>query len=110
MLLVALTLAGPVFVVSLSACGTTVLMTFDEAAVPLLLGAFVSEVVEVLEIMFVKVPPLIGGVTVRVKFVTAPLVNAVMVGQVTTPLLLVPPSEALTNSAPVGNTSLTTMF
>ena len=68
-----------------------------------------SPVAAVQELMFVSVP-LAGTVTVTVKFVVAPFARLTRVGQVTTPVVKIPPAEALTNVTPAGNVSRTTTF
>src|SRR5438552_1129443 len=76
---------------------------------PLLLEAAWSVVAAVLDTVLV-IEPLLGAVTVTVKLVVNPMAQLVMVGQVTIPLPLVPPLEALTKVALEGRVSLTTMF
>ena len=56
--------------------------------------------------MFVRVP-FAGIVTMTVKFVVARFVKVVRVGHVTTPVVKIPPADALTNVTPVGNVSRT---
>ena len=105
-MLVAATVAGPVLVVFTSAMARTAVMTLALSAVPSLLAALGSMEVAVLSAMFVS-EPLAGAATVTVKLVVKPATKFVIVGQITVPLLLVPPPEALTKVALVGNRSLT---
>src|SRR5687768_16541404 len=94
----------------MSAMERTAVITMLSDAVPLLLVAMLSAVVDMLETILVRLAALLGAVRVTVKFVTAPFVKVAMVGQVTAPLLLVPPPVALTKTVFAGSTSLTTMF
>ena len=66
----------------------------------------IAAVVAVLAAMLISMPSA-GAVTVTVKFVTAPLSRRASV-HVTTPLLRLPPSEALTKVAPKGSVLLST--
>src|SRR5438093_1147835 len=84
-------------------------MTLAEEEEPSLLDAVRSVEVAVLETVLVS-EPLVGAVTVTVKLVVNPMAQLVMVGQVTAPLPLVPPLEALTKVALEGRLSLTMMF
>jgi hypothetical protein len=72
----------------------TLLVLFGSPVGELTLAALVSE-------------PLAGAVTVTVTLLTWPLVNVPNV-QLTTPLLLAPPPEALTNVTLAGRLSVTT--
>ena len=74
---------------------------------PLLFAAMGSKVPAVLLTTLLNVALLAGAVTVTVKLVVAALAKLVSV-QFTTPLLLVPPPEALTKVLLVGKVSLTT--
>ena len=85
----------------------TVVMTLADADDPLLFDGTGSLVSEVLETVLVTEPPT-GSVTTTVKLVNAALAKLVKVGHVTTPALVVPPLEALTNVTFAGRTSLTT--
>ena len=60
----------------------------------------------VLDAVFVN-EPLLGAVTVTVKFIVAPRAKLVIVGHQTVPLPLVPPLVALTKVTFVGSRSLT---
>src|SRR5688500_6875338 len=100
MLLVAVTEAGPLFVVRKSACPVTKVIT-----VSLLLFVKGSLLGELLEASFVNVATSAGALKTKVKLVPAPLVRNAIAGQVTTPLLLAPP-PALTIEMPGGKVSL----
>ena len=83
----------PDFVIETSADGVTVVMT---GGVRLFVGVG-SGVEFVTAAKLVNDAPNAGAVTMSVKLVDAPLANVAMLGQVTAPLLLVPPLVALTN-------------
>ena len=85
----------------------TVVRTWALVVEPLLFAAVGSKVPAVPLTTLLNVALLAGAVTVTVKLVVAALAKLVSV-QFTTPLLLVPPPEALTNVTPAGSVSLTT--
>jgi hypothetical protein len=101
-LLDAKTLAGPVLPRPTSATGVTVVMTGGV----MLLVLFGSPVGELTLAVFVN-EPLAGAVTVTLTLLTWPLVNVPRL-QLTTPLVLTPPPEALTKLTPNGRVSVTT--
>ena len=105
-MLVSYTLAAPDLVVFTSAICNIVEMTFALDDEPSLFDASGSEEVAVLETVLV-IEPLLGAVTVTVKFVVAPRAKFVIVGHQTVPLPLVPLLVALTNVTFVGRRSLT---
>ena len=93
--------------VAISALAETVLMTWAPTALPLLLMGSGSAVEAVLDAVFVIEPPA-GAVMVMVKFVPVLAAKFVKLLHVTTPLLKLPPPDALTNTELVGRMSLTT--
>src|SRR4051794_989045 len=89
----------------MSADGLTVVMTGG-----VMLFVSVGSGVELVTLAkFVNVP-VAGARTTSVKLVELPLVNVATVGQVTTPLLLVPPLVALTKATPAGKGSVVMTF
>ena len=108
-MLVAKTVVAPDFVVFTSATCEMVVMTRALEEVPLLFDESGSVVVALLDAVLVS-EPLVGTVTMTVKFVVAPMAKFAMVGQMMVPSALVPPDEALTNVTFVGNRSLTITF
>ena len=91
----------PDLVMDTSADGFTVVIT---GGVRLFVGVG-SGVELVTAAKLVSDAPKFGAVTMRVKFVEAPLASVAMDGQVTAPLLLVPPLVALTNATFAGSVS-----
>ena len=88
-------------VMDTSANGLTVVMT---GGVRLFVGVG-SGVEFVTAAKLVSDAPNVGAVTTSVKLVEAPLTSVAMDGQVTAPLLLVPPLVALTKVTPLGKVS-----
>src|SRR4051812_44974337 len=92
-----------------SACDVTVVVTTEAELLPSLLADSGSPVVDDALAELVKLP-LAGALTVTVKLVLLPFARELMVGQATTPLLLVPLPLALTKVAFSGRVSLTTIL
>jgi hypothetical protein len=77
--------------------GVTLFVSVGSGVELVTLAVFVSE-------------PLAGARTTTVKLVELPLASEAIVGQVTTPALVVPPPLALTNVPVLGNVSDTMTF
>ena len=90
-----------------SAVGVTVVITIADGLVPLLFVGFGSIVGETPKTVFVN-GPVAGAVTVTVNVNIPPLVKSGITGQVTMPLLFVPPPVVLTKIEFVGRLSLMT--
>ena len=101
-MLLANTVAGPILPMPKFATGVTVVIT---GGVTLFVGVG-SPVGEFTFAVFVS-EPVAGAVTVTVTLLTWPF-TSVPKFQFTTPLFVVPPSEADTNVTPAGNASVTT--
>src|SRR6516162_2164500 len=82
----------------------TSVATMEAGAVPLLFVGFESYVVETADATLVN-RPANGEFTVRVKLVLEPAASDLMFGQVTMPLVALPPDDADTNVSPCGRLS-----
>src|SRR5271154_3559779 len=96
------TFVGPTSVTATSADGITVVVT---GGLVLFVG-FGSPVGELTTAVFVS-EPLTGAVTITVRLLVWPAINEPS-DQFTTPLMFVPPPDALTNVVPAGKLSVTT--
>src|SRR5437763_116968 len=107
MLLPAVTVALPVLLTATSACGVTVVLTWEPMLEPSLLAGTGSPVLEVAEAVLVNAP-LAGAFTVKIGRAAGRVGGLVRAGQLTLLPVSTPPLEALTKVTFRGRASLTT--